>query len=470
MSQSLPNILRNLKTAKKFYPPKPYLQIVNAISQTQVSSPPNLDPTAISFLSDLNPTSLLLILSDPNVRTSKGFKFLHFLLKNQSLISFKPDFQSHLILICRLLGARRFSEAQNLFGSVLIGENSRCPFPIIAFAVDFCCDETKIKAKLFNLMLKVYSDSGKFVEVLWVFDYMKSNGIRIDERTCTMHLITLKRADKMQLSLDFLSLMVEANVKISEYSSSVVISGLCSDGDIKRSRELVEEIIAKGTKPDIVVFNIMLNTCGKRWNFEELDLVLNLMEKERVEFNLSTYGILIDGFASFGKVEEARSLLQKMHDQSFKVGAHLYNLIISACSRVGSMESASLLFDEMSERGVLQNVDTYCAVICGFCKKGEMERAMEYVNEMYGKGFELDIVMFNALIEGFCSSGMIDKALKLQLIMERKGLNADLSVCEKIASGFCELNQPVEAKRLLNIMVKRGGANRLVSSSSFVDM
>ena len=64
------------------------------------------------------------------------------------------------------------------------------------------------------------------------------------------------------------------------YSLTVVVDGLCWSGEGKRGRELVEEMIGRGIKPNVVTFNVMLNACAKRWNFEELELVLLLMEKE----------------------------------------------------------------------------------------------------------------------------------------------------------------------------------------------
>ena len=84
---------------------------------------------------------------------------------------------------------------------------------------------------MFNV--KVYSDNGKFDQVLEFFGYMKCNGIEIDGRTCTVHLLALKKADQVELGLDFLYPMIESNVEISEYSLSVVVAGLCSIGEIK---------------------------------------------------------------------------------------------------------------------------------------------------------------------------------------------------------------------------------------------
>lgn len=241
------NFLRTLKNVERIYAPKPYQNLVNLISRNPLSSPPKLlDSTSTSLLSKLSPTTLRLILSDPNLTSSTCLHFFSFLLKNQSSISFRPDLHAHMTLICKLLKGRNFTEAENLFRSASLGETH--PFPGFASAIEVCCYDPRIKAKLLNLMLKVYSDMGNFNEISQTFEYMRINGIKIDERTCTVHLLALKRADKIQLSLDFLYGMVKAGLEVSVYSLTVVVEGLCYNGEIKRSRELVEDLVGRGTR------------------------------------------------------------------------------------------------------------------------------------------------------------------------------------------------------------------------------
>lgn len=374
-------------------------------------------------------------------------------------MSFKPDLEAHLTLTLRLLRERRFSDAEKKIQSVAVIEYSTYPFSVIAPTVGNCCNDPKVVAKFFNSMLKVYSDCRMFDLVSKVFDYMKIKGIGMDERTCTVHLLTLRSADLLQWGLDFFYRMVESDVEVSVYSLTVMVDWFCRSGEVKRGRKLVEEMIGRGIKPNSVTFNVMLNACAKRWDFVELDTVLLLMEKEGVEFNDKTYKILIEGFTSFGEFDQAKKLVWEMHDKGLKVDTYLCNLIISGYSRLGFMDRAQSVFDELTERRIFPNYDTYWALISGFCKAREMGRAMAYVNKMHAEGIELDSVMFNALIDGLCKEGMVDEAFELQVLMENRGLIADLSVCEKIMSGLCKMNRAEEAKRLLNVMVKRGASS-----------
>ena len=109
--------------------------------------------------------------------------------------------------------------------------------------------------------------------------------------------------------------MVESGIEVSVYSLSVVVDGLCWSGEVKRGRELVEEMIGRGIKPNVVTFSVMVNACAKRWNFEELELVLLLIEKEGMALSDHTYKVLMDRFTSSGKIDEAKKLVLEMHDK-----------------------------------------------------------------------------------------------------------------------------------------------------------
>ncbi|XP_022729540.1 LOW QUALITY PROTEIN: pentatricopeptide repeat-containing protein At2g28050-like [Durio zibethinus] len=466
---TLQSLLKTLKTIKKSSPstlsPNPYQHLPHLVSQCLR---PSSKPLNASTFSDLNPTTFHDILTNPDFKASKCFRFFDFVVKNQALVSFKPDLQVYSTFMSRLLKARLFSDAEVLLKSLLIDENARYPFLVIASTFENRCFESKIMAKFFNLMLKVNSDNGKFGEVSNTFDYMKNNGIKIDERTCTVHLNALKRADELGLVLDFFYQMVETVLEISVYSLTAVVDGCCRNGDIKKGREIVEEMAGRGIKASVITYNKLIDSCTKRRDFEELDLVLVLMEKGAVGFNVVTYKFLIDGYTSYGKIEEAERLVGEMHNKGLRVDTYLYNLMINGYCKLGSIESVLLLFDRMSNRGVKPNADTYWPLINWYSKVGELLVAMKYVNEMQKRGFELDKVTYDMLINRFCLNGMAYEAFELQIEMERKGFHADISLCNQMGKLLCEINQTEKAKMLMNIMIKRGIRPKTVSFSSAI--
>ncbi|KAL1209525.1 Pentatricopeptide repeat-containing protein [Cardamine amara subsp. amara] len=449
---TLQSFSKTLKTAKQTYPFSIYKLLLCSSSINQTHDSPKTQ------LSDLNLSTFRRILSDPDIKSCKCISLFTFILESPSLFSFKPDLRAHLSLTYRVLSERKFSVAQELLKPVAIDDIIRYPFgTIVSSFVDECGCEAKVVARFFNSMIMVYSDNGKFDEVVEVFEYMKNNEIKIDEKTCTLHLLNLKRCDQMELANEFFRSMVESGRDVvSVYSLTVVVSALCYNGEIKRGRELVEEmILVKGIKPNIVTFKSMIDSCVKRWDFDELDLVFKLMESESVKLDLDTYKVLIDGFTSYGKIEEAERLIETMHDEKLRVETYLYNLIMNGYFRFGLVEKAFELHSKMSSRGVTPNKDMYWVLMNGLWKAGKVCEAMRLLDELRVNEFEIDEAMYITLVKGCYGAGMIDKCLELVAEMIRKGFIPDATVFERLADALFEVNRK-EAEMMITFVVKSG--------------
>ncbi|KAI3809544.1 hypothetical protein L1987_25521 [Smallanthus sonchifolius] len=373
---SIQTILQDLKTIKKIrsLPITTHRIIAEAI----ISSATETTTTLPSLLSTLTPNTVKLILSDPSINTHKCVSLLNVISQNQPLVPFKIEIEHYATVICRAIKSRR------------------------------------IVSKMFNLMLKVYSDTAKFAEALETFSYMRNNGIEVYERTCFVYLIALMRSEQLGLCLSFFYKMMESGIHVSVYTLTVVVDGLCKNGEIKSARELVQEAMCKDVKPNVITFNTLIYACCRRWNFQELDLVLVLMEKGGVEFNLETYKFLIDGFLSGGKVGDAERMIMEMYDKDLNVEIHLWNSIVLKYCKLGKMESAFQVFDKMIERSVHPNAETYRI------------------------------------------TGEFDDAVGLLKTMEKKGLFGDVQLYNKVITGLCESNRSEEATTLLSFVVKCG--------------
>ncbi|KAI5666341.1 hypothetical protein M9H77_16194 [Catharanthus roseus] len=459
---SLQKFLQSLRTVKRFHLPNPSLNPKAKIAETIISTIlitstwQPIPTTTTTLLSNLTPNLVHLILSDPHVKTPKCIDFFYFLVKNQSLLSFKLNLDTHLTLLCRLVKSRNLVDAENLLAALLIHENVRCPFSAVASFFENNSVKPFISVKVFNLMLKVYSDNQEFEKAAEAFGYMRNNGIEINERTCTIYLINLMRSDQLELGLEFFYQMLESDIEVSVFSLTVVVDGLCKSGEIDRATELVEEMVAKGIKPNIVTYNTLVDACAKRWSFNELDKILILMRKQGVDFSVETYRFLIDGFSSYGKIEDSEKMVFEMLDKGFKVETYTYNLIINGYCRLGNIERAFSLFCTMVEREVYPNVDTYSTLVSSFCKSGQMETVNELLEEMQSARIELTHGVFDTLIDAYCQQRMIDEAFCFLILMQKRGFIADFSIYEMVINGLYESDQHEELNLLLSNLVKRG--------------
>ncbi|KAL5101080.1 hypothetical protein RYX36_005407 [Vicia faba] len=322
------------------------------------------------------------------------------------------------------------------------------------------------------MLFRVCSDNRLFPEAVRVFDYVEEKGFVIEERSCFVLLLALKRCGEIELCLRFFRRMVESNgIEIRVQSLTLVIDGLCKRGEVEKAKELMDEMVTKSiVKPTVFTYNTLLNAYVGRKDRSGVGEILRLMEKEPVVFSVATYSILIQWYSSSGDIGEVEKIFEEMRERKIEIDVYVYSSMISWNCRLGNMKRAFALFDEMAQRNVAPNAHTYGALIGGVCKAGQMEAAEILLEEMQSKGIDLNMIIFNTMIDGYCKRGMMDEALRLQTIMERKGFNADVFTFNILANGLCKLHRYDEAKCTLNSMVEKGVEPNVVTFTMFIEI
>ncbi|KAJ1401692.1 Tetratricopeptide-like helical domain superfamily [Sesbania bispinosa] len=423
-----------------------------------------------SLISCITPHVTHHVLSDPTLPPHSCLAFFHFLRTQHSHIAHKPDLKAHLILLSRLFKARKFASMKSILNGLVTNVEIHCPVSGIVSLVDEC--EPHFVEKLCDMLFRVCADNRLFQEAFRVFDYVEEKGLVIEERSCFVLLLALKKCGEVDLCLRFFHRMVESgSIEIRVQSLTLVIDGLCKKGEIQKAKELMDEVAGKcNIKPTVFTYTTLLNAYVGRKDRNGIDAIVRLMEKEQVVPSLATYSILIQWYASCGDIGEAEKIFEDMQERNIEMDVYVYTLIISWNCRLGNIKRASALFDEMTQRDIVPNAHTYGALIGGVCKAGKMEAAEILLKEMQSKGIDLNIVIFNTMMDGYCKRGMIDEALGLQVIMETKGFKSDVFTYNILASGLCKLHRYEEAKRTLNTMVEKGVAPNVVTFTTFIEI
>ncbi|VVA90040.1 unnamed protein product [Arabis nemorensis] len=424
-----------------------------------------------SLLLTLNSNVTRLVLSEPNLPTQSCIGFFNFLQRFES--RFKPALTAVVTLSHRLYSDHKLKTMCSLLNSVAIDGFYERPIESLGLAmVDCGYTEEKFEflEKFFDLMFRVYADNRMFEESVKIFDYILSKGLSIEERSCIVFLIAAKKSGKIDLCLEFFRRMVDSDVKITVYSLTIVVDGLCRRGEVEKSIDLIDEISRKGIKPEAFTYNTIINAYVKQRDFSSVEMVLKVMKKEKVAYNAATYTILIGMEMKKGRLVDAEKLFDEMGERGIESDIHVYTSLISWNCKKGDIKRAFLLFDELIEKGLSPSSHTYGALIDGVCRVGEMSAAEILVREMQCRGVNITQVVFNTLIDGYCRKGSIDDALSIYDVMEKKGFQADVFTYNTIASCLSKSKRYDEAKQWLFRMIDRGVKPNTVCYTNLIDI
>ncbi|EPS66258.1 hypothetical protein M569_08518 [Genlisea aurea] len=399
--------------------------------------------------SDLNPAVIRRVISNPEVPVSSCLSFFRY-LQTTARLPQKPDFRTHVTLALRLFAVRRFAEAKNVL-SAAVAANLRCSsVPEIDSYVCEAGADHRTRSDFFDMLFRVYTDGEKFGEALAAFHHMASHDLAIDERSCMVHLIELKRNSLHDSLLEFFQRMVESNVEIRVQAMTLAVQILCKKNQITRARNLMDDLMnTKGTKPNIYTYNSFIEAYMNRSDAEGVGEILAAVANSGIDFNVATYTLLIKWYQKIGKTGYAQKLFDEMREKGLDPDIHVYTSMISLHSRRRDIKTAFALFDESVEKGLKPTVYTYGALIHGACKTGNMEAAELVLAEMRTAGVDLNRVVLNTLIYGYCNRGKIDEAWRLHGLMEAKGFEPDVYAYHAIAAALCRSDRRDEARALL---------------------
>lgn len=134
-----------------------------------------------------------------------------------------------------------------------------------------------------------------------------------------------------------------------------LVNILCRQGDLFEPYQLLEIMIERSLKLDIVIYNALMNGLCRMGKAQEALQSLGKMSDfgGNCKPNVITYTTVIDELCRDGLVD--RALLAEMMKRSIKPDVYIYNLVIHNLSTVGRREETMRLTSEMKEKNVVPN-------------------------------------------------------------------------------------------------------------------
>ncbi|KAK6233265.1 hypothetical protein SCA6_003338 [Theobroma cacao] len=186
-------------------------------------------------------------------------------------------------------------------------------------------------------------------------------------------------------------------------------------------------------KLSVTSCNPLLSALVKENEIGDLDYVYKEMIRRRVEVNVISFNIIINGMCKVGKLNKARDAIQDMKAWGFLPDVFTYNALINGyCKKggIGKMYKADAILKEMIESEVRPNEITFNILIDGF--------SLNVRTQMEKDGRRANVVTYNVLIKGFCKKGKLEDANGLLNEMLEKGLIPNRTTYEIVKEEMVE--------------------------------
>ncbi|XP_064992404.1 pentatricopeptide repeat-containing protein At5g57250, mitochondrial-like [Musa acuminata AAA Group] len=200
-------------------------------------------------------------------------------------------------------------------------------------------------------------------------------------------------------------------------------------GGLRKHKLMVD----KGITPDVIGYTIIIDGLCKEGNVEKVIGFLEEMESKGVHANVVTYTAVIHGFCRRNKLEGAFCALRKVVELGFVAVEFAYSVLIDGLCRKGDLDRFFTLFEESEKKEIKVGTVTYNTLINSLCKAGQASKANEI-----SKGFTGDNFTYATLLHGYLKEMDVVGILEVKRRLDESSIVPDIVTC-KVAMSLSRL-------------------------------
>ncbi|GAU38973.1 hypothetical protein TSUD_378490 [Trifolium subterraneum] len=244
------------------------------------------------------------------------------------------------------------------------------------------------QGNLYNVMLKLFSESKEFEKAEKLFDEMLQLKVKPDIITFSTMISCAGLCAKHHKAVEWFEMMPSFKFKCEPDDNllSFMICSYASIGNVDMASRLYRLAKKKKCKVDEVAFLALIKMYGKSLNYDGCFRVYRDMKVFGVMPNMATHNDLL---RVMGRGKRARG--------------------------------AKAIYKEMINNGISPNQSTYEAVLQAYCRGIYKVDALSVYKEMKEKGMDIDRVLYNMLLHMCAEVGDADEAVKIFQDMKSSG-------------------------------------------------
>ncbi|XP_073030310.1 pentatricopeptide repeat-containing protein At4g21170 [Primulina eburnea] len=306
-----------------------------------------------------------------------------------------------------------------------------------------------------------YCSKQMYLQSLQIYKKAADYGVGLTVGTCNALLNLLVDKNELRIAWCFYASMTRNGVSGDQYTWSLIARILCKHGKFER----VYMILDMGIYTP-VIFNLMIDNCSKRGDFEAAFDHLNKMRSKRIEPSLNTYGSMLDGACKFQDTEMIERVLHLILEKGYLPEPRVsdYDLIIQKLCDLGATYAVDLFFKKVYDEKIELQHSTYgCMLGALLCEQGRVGDAIKLYNIIQEKEILLTEICYNKFVAVLCQENPSQDTSKLLIDITRGELCPATVELSKNISKLCSVGRWREAEELLNLILDQG---RLIDSST----
>ncbi|TVU03208.1 hypothetical protein EJB05_51267, partial [Eragrostis curvula] len=240
-----------------------------------------------------------------------------------------------------------------------------------------------------------------------IFNKMKDLGFPVTIFACNQLLLLYKRVDKKKIA-DVLTLMEKENLKPTLFTYKLLVDTKGASNDIEGMEKVVESMQGEGIEPDLS----FQSTIARHYIFngqrEKAEAILESMEGDDIKGNRSACKMLLPLYAFLGKKDNVERIWKVCEDKNARVDECIS--AIEAFGKLGDVEKAEQIFEDMFTNLKRLSPKFYNAMLKVYANQNLLEKGKELVRRMEDNNVRILTPTLDALVKLYVDAGEVERA------------------------------------------------------------
>ncbi|EPS64936.1 hypothetical protein M569_09839, partial [Genlisea aurea] len=216
---------------------------------------------------------------------------------------------------------------------------------------------------------------------------------------------------------------------------------------------LYSELIASGTKLDMIAFSIVIRMYSKSGSLNKACNVIDSMTRYSSDIVPDVYLLrdMLRIYQQCGMNERLSDLYGQLLKRGEIWDQEMYNCIINCCSNALPVDELSRLLEEMLHRGFIPNTITLNVMLDAYGKSRLFEKARK-VFWMGKKQGLIDVISYNILISAYGKNKCFDRMTATVKQMQFDGFSVSLEAYNCMLDAYGKEGEMEKLRSILQLM------------------
>ncbi|XP_024516058.1 pentatricopeptide repeat-containing protein At1g10910, chloroplastic-like [Selaginella moellendorffii] len=327
----------------------------------------------------------------------------------------------------------------------------------------------KLEVSDLNLLLRRFGNHGRWDDACELFEWMEKAG-KCSGASYSTFIILLGKVGRTQKALYVYNSLSE-ELKLNPFIANSILSTLVNNWKVTRAFRLFRKMKESGFHPDSITYSTIFCACLKIHNgYERSQELLEEMKARGLKPDAYAYGSLLRVYCATEMEDKAKALVEEMRSEGVTLTLYHYSYLINLYARKRKPAEAEKIFAAIKESGLEPNEIVYRSLLNVYGRSGLLEKARKTIAEIQASGMHPDMIMYSCVMDAYVSLGKVYEAHEILVDMSRKGVRpggnaysiliwgygsiGDLDMVDKLAAESQTRRKGKQDVRLFNSLLK----------------